>query len=99
METAARAGGKVLMLGAPLETITLLHHAEHLAKVPGKRVVRYRMPVLREGLRQWIDVEEFDTGRGLVDYPDGDYFAVIGQEYLDAGLGRSAPPPAGKDKS
>jgi aminoglycoside 3-N-acetyltransferase len=38
-------GGKVLMMGAPLETITLLHHAEHLADLPDKRVVEYRIPV------------------------------------------------------
>ena len=31
------AGGQVLMLGAPLETVTLLHHAEAIASAPGKR--------------------------------------------------------------
>ena len=31
------AGGQVLMLGAPLDTITLLHHAEAIADVPRKR--------------------------------------------------------------
>ncbi len=29
------AGGKVLMAGAPPDTMTLLHHAEHLARIPG----------------------------------------------------------------
>src|SRR5690606_32622734 len=28
------AGGKTLLLGAPLDTMTLLHHAEHLADIP-----------------------------------------------------------------
>ena len=30
--------GKVLMIGAPLDTMKLLHHAEHLARIPGKRL-------------------------------------------------------------
>lgn len=81
--------GKVLLLGAPLSSITLLHHAEHMAKVPEKRVVHYRMPLLRNGKRVWVDIEEFDTGRGIVDW-DGeeDYFEVIAREYLSSGKGR-----------
>jgi aminoglycoside 3-N-acetyltransferase len=36
-----QAGGQVLMLGAPLDTVTLLHHAEAVARVPDKRRVTY----------------------------------------------------------
>ena len=39
------AGGKVAMIGAPWDTLTLLHHAEHLARLPGKRVRRYEVPL------------------------------------------------------
>ena len=35
------AGGDVLMLGAPLETLTILHHAEAIASSPGKRTVTF----------------------------------------------------------
>jgi aminoglycoside 3-N-acetyltransferase len=83
------AKGKVLMLGAPLDTITLLHYAEFLADVPNKRVVRYRMPVLREGRRVWIVLEEFDTSRGIVDWQGEDYFPIIAREYLSSGKGAS----------
>jgi aminoglycoside 3-N-acetyltransferase len=38
------ARGKVLMVGAPPDTMTLLHHAEHLARIPGKRIRRYEVP-------------------------------------------------------
>ena len=31
------------MLGAPLETVTLLHHAEAIASAPGKRTVTYEI--------------------------------------------------------
>jgi len=83
------AGGKVLMLGAPFNSITLLHYAEFLANVPNKRVVNYRMPVLREGKRVWINLEEYDTSRGIVDWHGEDYFTVIGREYLLSGKGNS----------
>ncbi len=81
--------GKVLLLGAPLNTVTLLHYAETIAHVPGKRVVRYRMPVLQEGKRIWVEIEDIDTSRGAFDWEGGDYFEAIVQEYLALGKGRS----------
>ncbi|GAA4382776.1 AAC(3) family N-acetyltransferase [Actinomadura verrucosospora] len=41
--------GRVLLLGAPLDTMTLLHHAE----APGKRFVDYEQPILVNGRRVW----------------------------------------------
>jgi aminoglycoside 3-N-acetyltransferase len=78
------AGGKVLMLGAPLDTITLLHYAENRAKLRHKGIVRYQYPVLRDGQKVWIDVEDFYTGDPHDDYS----FEQIAQEYLAAGKGR-----------
>jgi aminoglycoside 3-N-acetyltransferase len=78
--------GKVLMLGAPLDTMTLLHHAEHLADIPNKRVRRYEAPIMVEGRTVWRRFEEFDTS----DPPDGlpdDYFATIVDEFLATGRG------------
>lgn len=83
------ADGKVLLLGAPLEAVTLLHYAEHVAAIPHKRTVRYRVPLLRDGERVWVEVEEFDTGRGVVDWEGGDYFRAILREFLAAGHGRT----------
>ena len=82
-----QAGGKVLLLGAPFTSLTLLHYAEHLAQVPGKRIVRYRCPVLEEGRRVWVELEEFDTNN-LIGQWEGDwYFALIPQEALARGIG------------
>jgi len=81
------AGGKTLMLGAPLDTMTLLHHAEHLADFAPKRIRRYAAPILVEGRTQWRRFEEFDTS----DPPDGladDYFATIVDAFLATGAGR-----------
>ncbi len=85
------AGGKVLMLGAPLETITLLHYAEHQAQVPNKRIVRYPTVILENGQRKWVEVEEFDTSQGIVDWEeDGkDYFETIAKAFLASGQGQT----------
>lgn len=78
------ANGKVLVLGSPIHDITLLHYAEHMARVPNKRIVHYKMPVLQNGKRTWVEIEEFDTSRGIVDW-QGDYFETIVREYLSYG--------------
>jgi aminoglycoside 3-N-acetyltransferase len=81
------ARGKVLMLGAPLETMTLLHHAEHLAEFPNKRIRRFEAPILVDGVKTWRRFEEFDTSNS----PDGmpeDYFATIVEAFLATGAGR-----------
>lgn len=60
-------GGKVLLLGAPLDAVTVLHHAETLADIPDKRRVRYEQPVLdAQGRKVWRMAEEFDTN-GILD--------------------------------
>lgn len=82
------AGGKVLMLGAPLDTMTLLHHAEHLAAVPNKRVIRFREPLLVDGRTQWRWIEEFDTCNPVVEGFADDYFATIAKDFLATGKGR-----------
>lgn len=86
------AGGKVLMLGAPLDRLTLLHHVEHLANIPGKRVTRYQRPLLVDGERRWVDFEEFDTSDAVTDAllaSGGDYFTAIAEHCLAEDGGRS----------
>ena len=45
--------GKVLMVGAPWDTMTLVHHSDHLANLPGKRVLRYEVPFATPGGTRW----------------------------------------------
>jgi len=93
----ARAGwltrDQPLMLGAPLDTLTLLHYAESLVDGPGKRMVTYALPI-RDGEKvTWREVRDYDTSsRGAFPYehviPRGDdAFAVIGRLALTAGAG------------
>jgi len=84
-------GGKVLMLGAPLDTLTLLHHAEHLADIPGKRIRRIEVPLATPTGTQWRMIEEFDTGDPIVEGLAEDYFAGIVTEFLAGGRGRQGP--------
>lgn len=81
-------GGQVLQVGVSLSTVTLLHHSEHMANVCDKRVVRYPAHILQNGQPTWVEIEEFDTSTGIVDW-DEDYFSVIISEYLAAGRGKS----------
>ncbi len=81
-------GGRVLMVGAPLDTMTLLHHAEHLADVPGKRRARIEYPLAAdEGGTVWRWVEEFDTSDPVLDGLPEDFFRIIVKDYLVTGAG------------
>ncbi|MBO0933884.1 aminoglycoside 3-N-acetyltransferase [Fibrella aquatilis] len=82
------AGGQVLMIGAPLDTMSLLHHAEHLADIPGKRIMRVEVPLWLNGGVSWQLIEEFDTTDPVVDGLPADYFAHIVTDFLAQGGGQ-----------
>jgi aminoglycoside 3-N-acetyltransferase len=91
-------GGRVAMLGAPLETATLVHHAEAIAKVPDKRRVSYGMPILvgNPGERVWRTFLDINTSEGALPYErlfgeDEDYIEYIARSALSAGIGKSGP--------
>lgn len=90
LERLCRVGGKVLLLGSDFDNVTLLHYAEAVAPIAGKRLARVRVPVLEQGERVWRDVEEFDTSAGIKDWPDR-FFARIVEAFVAAGLARRGP--------
>jgi aminoglycoside N3'-acetyltransferase len=60
-------GGKVLLLGAPLDAVTVLHHSEAIARIPRKRRVHTEMPVLdAHGHKHWVALEDWDSN-GITD--------------------------------
>ena len=85
------ARGKVLMLGAPLDTMTLLHHAEHLARLPGKRVIRVEVPFAAPEGIAWRMIEESDTSHPCVAALPEDFIDRIVTDYLATGAGRQGP--------
>ncbi len=82
-----QADGQVLMLGAPLDTVTLLHHAEAIATAPGKRRRSYTVRMHGED-RAFTDI---DTEHGAYPYDAldlaGDEFLVIAEAALARGVG------------
>lgn len=79
------AAGKVLLLGSHFDHVTLLHHAEHLARLPNKRIVRYFANIAGES--KWI--EEFDTSEGVVEGMPEAYFDRVVRTFVGNGQGRS----------
>lgn len=82
------AGGKVLMVGAPYDTMSLLHHAEQLAQIPGKKVRRIEVPFATPEGTAWRMIEEFETGEPVVAGLAEDYFETLVTEFLATGCGR-----------
>lgn len=83
-------GAKTLNLGAPLYTATILHYAEYRADVPGKRTVRYDVPVLEDGRKVWRGIEQMDRD-GFVPGAENlepDYLEQVIRAYLDTGSHR-----------
>ena len=75
--------GKILLLGCDHDNVTFLHYAEHIVDIPGKRVVKFKVPVNEIGARVWREAEEFDSsGAGAhPNWPDR-FFARLVDTYL-----------------
>ena len=88
LERLVEHGGRVLRLGADLDTLTLLHYAEYLAPVPSKRRVRRHRRLRTDAGPELRTVECLDDSDGIVDHPGEDYFATILRAYLARGAAR-----------
>lgn len=86
LEKLCNAGGYVLLLGAPTETVTLLHFSENIANIQNKKIIHYKMPIIQNGKRVWKEIEEYDFVNGIVPWPD-DYFKSIVDEYIQENNG------------
>jgi len=85
LERLVEGRGKVLRLGADIDTVTLIHYAEHLADVPGKRRVRRHRLVTRPAGPVVVVVDTLDDSDGIVDHPGPDYFGLILQDFVALG--------------
>ncbi|MFW2854182.1 aminoglycoside 3-N-acetyltransferase [Sphingomonas sp. TX0543] len=82
------ANGRILMIGAPWDTMTLIHHADHLANLPAKRVRRYEVPFADGAETTWRFIEEFDTTEPVVEGLPENYIEQIVTAYVAGGSGR-----------
>ena len=84
-------GGRVLMVGAPWDTMTLIHHADHLADIPDKRLVRIEVPLAGPNGTLWPMMEEFETGDPVHEGLPDDYIERIVTAFVAGGGGRQGP--------
>jgi aminoglycoside N3'-acetyltransferase len=89
-------GGRVLRLDANPDTTTVLHYAEYVANVPGKRRTRWDYVLAEaDGARhRWVEC--LDDAEGIADWSGDDYFAIILREYLALGQHQSGRVGAGQ---
>ncbi|OYY67848.1 aminoglycoside N(3)-acetyltransferase [Sphingomonas sp. 28-63-12] len=80
-------GGRVLMAGAPWDTMTLVHHADHLAPLPAKQKLRYEVPFASKTGTAWRFIEEFDTSEPIMAGMPDDYIERIVTAYVAGGGG------------
>lgn len=73
-------GAQVLLLGTGYASNTSLHLAEYRAEYPTKRVRIDGAPVLVDGERKWLEIQDLDLESGD--------FAEIGQEFVATGAVR-----------
>ncbi len=75
--------GKILLLGCDHDTVTFLHYVEHVIDFPRKRVARFKVPVIEQGIRVWRHMEEFDTAdAGAHPHWPPRFFARLVDTYL-----------------
>ncbi|MGE0310812.1 MAG: aminoglycoside N(3)-acetyltransferase [Lautropia sp.] len=88
LERFTAHGGRVLRLGANLDTVTLTHYAEYLAEVPDKIRVRRRYVRADRG-ELWI--ESLDDTNGIAIWSEGDYFPQVYRDFRASGAVRIGP--------
>jgi aminoglycoside N3'-acetyltransferase len=91
LERIVQADGRVLLLGAGLDAVTVLHYAEVLADIPGKRRVHYEVPVATAAGKAWLSAENYDTNGILDEFASGDgpdAVECIARDYVAHGHGR-----------
>lgn len=64
LDRFVQLNGKILLLGSDHDNVTFLHYAEHIADFPDKRVARFKVPVLENGVKVWRAMAEYDTSLG-----------------------------------
>jgi len=83
LERFVALDGKILLLGSDHDNVTFLHYAEHIANIPDKRIARFKVPVLENGVRVWREMAEVDTSSqgAHASWPDR-LFAILVDGYL-----------------
>jgi len=89
LERFVELDGKILLLESDHDNVTFLHYAEHIANIPDKRIARFKVPVLENGVRVWREMAEVDTSSqgAHASWPDR-FFAILVDGHLAATINR-----------
>lgn len=82
LEKLYQENGMVLLIGSDPDAVTLLHYAESIAPIENKKVLHLKVPLLIDGKRTWVDIEEFDSSQGILPWPEN-YFATITGAFIE----------------
>lgn len=81
--------GSILLLGVGYESNTSLHLAEHRADYPGKAYHPQGTPLLVDGERRWVPLEELDYNEE--DFPTlGHAYEASGEPFVEGAVGYGA---------
>ncbi len=83
LDKLCQISGKLLLVGSDHDNVTLLHFAEAIVDLPDKQMVHIKVPLLEDGRRNWVDVVEYDSSRGIRDWSDG-FFAHIVDRFIES---------------
>ncbi|QQR56949.1 MAG: AAC(3) family N-acetyltransferase [Candidatus Melainabacteria bacterium] len=83
LEKLYQENGMVLLIGSDHDQVTLMHYAEAIAPIENKTVLNLQVPLLRNGVRTWVDIEEFDSSIGVLPWPDERFFATICDAFIE----------------
>ncbi len=83
LEKLYQENGMILLIGSDHDQVTLMHYAEAIAPIENKTVLNLKVPLLRNGVRTWIDIEEFDSSIGILPWPDERFFATITDAFIE----------------
>ncbi len=75
-EKLYRLDARTLLLGVGFDRCTSLHYAESL--VPKRRTTISRFPILRDGLRTWVEMPDMATDNGV-------HFPIVGARFCETG--------------
>lgn len=78
LDKLCRLNGKVLLVGSDHDQVTLLHFAEAIAPIQEKILEKFVVPLLVDGERKWLPVEEFNSSTGIrKEWPDNLFAQIV----------------------
>jgi aminoglycoside 3-N-acetyltransferase len=82
-EKLVQEGGKLMLIASDHDQVTLMHYVETVTDFPDKIVVKYEVPLLKNGVKVWEACEEFDSSDPGAhwNWPDR-FFALIVDDFI-----------------